>query len=409
MGFYHPATLVKDAQRHGVRFAPIDVQVSDWDCRVEPDGRVRLGLMYVNGLRAETGRAIAERMRPERGAGGKPAGGGPPSESERGWGPASTDECRQMPELSRCPKCGCDDPSMLETTPEATYFCNICAHEWRDVPSTDHRVPSTGFTSIEDLIAKTGVRRDELATLAEIGALNALGYDRRSAQWQIEKAVRPAGELFEPLADSEESPHLSMRVGPHISHCAGAPPPARAEGSRSLTLGGAADAALHSVASRGPQAPPRTPHPAPRQESPLRPMSPPERLMADYAGTSLTIGPHPMALRRQELALRGVLRATDLTRGRHGRRVRVAGAVITRQRPGTAKGFVFLTLEDETGISNIIVRPDLFAEYRRTIVGAPYLLVEGILQIQEGVTSVKAEQVVSLTGTGPEAPSHDFH
>jgi error-prone DNA polymerase len=131
--------------------------------------------------------------------------------------------------------------------------------------------------------------------------------------------------------------------------------------------------------------------------------------MADYAGTSLTIGPHPMALRRQELALRGVLRATDLPRGRHGRRVRVAGAVITRQRPGTAKGFVFLTLEDETGISNIIVRPDLFAEYRGTIVGAPYLLVEGILQIQEGVTSVKAEQVVSLTGSGPEAPSHDFH
>lgn len=149
--------------------------------------------------------------------------------------------------------------------------------------------------------------------------------------------------------------------------------------------------------------------PTSRQESPLRPMSAPERLMADYAGTSLTIGPHPMALRRQELALRGILRATDLPRGRHGRRVRVAGAVITRQRPGTAKGFVFLTLEDETGISNIIVRPDLFTEYRRTIVGAPYLLIEGILQIQEGVTSVKAEQVLSLTGAGPDAPSHDFH
>ena len=93
-------------------------------------------------------------------------------------------------------------------------------------------------------------------------------------------------------------------------------------------------------------------------------MTPSERLMADYAGTSLTIGPHPMALRRAELALRGVLRASDLPHGRHGRRVRVAGAVITRQRPGTAKGFVFLTLEDETGIANIIVRPDLFTEQR---------------------------------------------
>lgn len=137
-------------------------------------------------------------------------------------------------------------------------------------------------------------------------------------------------------------------------------------------------------------------------------MSPAERLMADYSGTSLTIGPHPLAMRRPELALRGVLRASDLPRGRHGRRVRVAGAVITRQRPGTAKGFVFLTLEDETGIANIIVRPDLFSEQRGAIVGAPYLIVEGTLQIQEGVTSVKAERVLPLTGGGPAPESHDF-
>src|SRR5206468_12694346 len=133
--------------------------------------------------------------------------------------------------------------------------------------------------------------------------------------------------------------------------------------------------------------------PDPASYSPLRPMTPPERLVADYAGTSLTIGPHPLALRRAELALRGVLRASDLPRARHGRRVRVAGAVITRQRPGTAKGFVFLTLEDETGIANVIVRPDLYTEQRATIVGEPYLLVEGTLQIQEGVTSVKAERL----------------
>jgi error-prone DNA polymerase len=137
-------------------------------------------------------------------------------------------------------------------------------------------------------------------------------------------------------------------------------------------------------------------------------MNPAERVMADYAGSSLTIGPHPMALRRSELAMRGVLRATDLPRGRHGRRVRVAGAVITRQRPGTAKGFVFLTLEDETGIANIIVQPDLFSAYRAVIVGEPYLLIEGTLQIQEGVTSIKAERVLPLGGEGPEPQSHDF-
>jgi error-prone DNA polymerase len=340
MGFYHPATLVKDAQRHGVSFTPIDVQESDWECRVEPDGRVRLGLMYVNGLREEAGRAIADRRRA-----------------------AAPQESTRMPGIPRCPKCGCDDESMLEKTPDETRFCNICAHEWSGDavdPATPVHPASVRYASIEDLVARAKLRRDELATLADIGALNALGYDRRSALWQIEKAVRPVGRLFDAtstggLLDQESGGSLSEE----------------------------------------------------RKESPLRPMSPPERLMADYSGTSLTIGPHPMALRRPELAMRGVLRATDLPRGRHGRRVRVAGAVITRQRPGTAKGFVFLTLEDETGISNIIVRPDLFTEYRQTIVGAPYLLIEGILQIQEGVTAVKAEQVLLPGGRagGGEPPA----
>jgi error-prone DNA polymerase len=139
-------------------------------------------------------------------------------------------------------------------------------------------------------------------------------------------------------------------------------------------------------------------------------MLPSERLLADYAGTSLTIGPHPMAMRRAELALRGVLRASDLPAGRHGRRVRVAGAVITRQRPGTAKGFVFLSLEDETGIANVIVTPDVFRADRRTIVEEPYLLVEGLLQRQQGAVSVKADRVSALRYDDLRSvPSHDFH
>jgi error-prone DNA polymerase len=397
MGFYHPATLVKDAQRHGVRFASIDVQESDWECRVDPDGKVRLGLMYVNGLRQEVGKAIASGF------------------GARGSG-FDTQARNHVAELAgrsadTCPKCGCDDASMLEPTATNGMFCNVCAHVWGEersnVPaqpepsryeSPEPRIPNPEprYRSIEDLVARTNLRRDELATLAEIGALNAFGHDRRSALWQIEKAVRPAGELFEERSnrqpgDSNEEQHFSVLAGPH---------------PRSLALGGAADAALPSGPSRGPQASnhePRAPNPGP-----LRPMTVPERLMADYAGTSLTIGPHPLALRRAELALRGVLRASDLPRGRHGRRVRVAGAVITRQRPGTAKGFVFLTLEDETGIANIIVRPDLFSEQRSTIVGEPYLLVEGTLQIQEGVTSVKADRVLPLLGGGPEPQSHDF-
>jgi len=134
-----------------------------------------------------------------------------------------------------------------------------------------------------------------------------------------------------------------------------------------------------------------------------------ERLTADYAGTGLTIGRHPMALRREELATRGVLRAADLRTLRHGRRVRVAGLVITRQRPGTAKGFVFLTLEDETGVANIIVRPDLFARDRLVIVEEPFLIVEGLLQNQDGATSIRAEAVQRFGSVELDFDAHDFY
>ena len=134
-----------------------------------------------------------------------------------------------------------------------------------------------------------------------------------------------------------------------------------------------------------------------------------ERVAADYSGTGLTIGPHPMALVRASLASRGVLRAGDLKRIRPGRRVRVAGAVITRQRPGTAKGFVFLSMEDETGIANAIVTPQVFGEYKRVIVDSPYLIVEGVLQNQDGSVSVKVDRVDALEHSAPSVESHDFH
>jgi error-prone DNA polymerase len=346
MGFYHPASLVKDAQRRGVRFHPIDVQQSDWLCRVEDDGAIRIGFMYVNGLRKDVGQAMA-----------------------------AFDRTKTLAPPLLCAKCGSDDDSMIEVVadtvpgpeargpgPSRTYYCNICSHEW-----TVQLCPVGRFRSIEDVVQRTGLRRDELTTLADIGALNEFTNERRSALWQVERAVRPAGELY---ADEEgkfqiPNPKSQIPTEPLTTHYR---PPT----------------------------------------SPLRPMDADERLQADYAGMGLTIGPHPMALRRGEMSLRGVLRAVDLPNAKNGRRVRVAGMVITRQRPGTAKGFVFLTLEDETGISNVIIRPDLFDRHRMTVVRQPFLIVDGVLQHQDGVLSVRAERVEGMSG-GASVDAHDFY
>jgi error-prone DNA polymerase len=346
MGFYHPSTLVKDAQRRGVRFHPIDVQISDWDCTVEPDGGIRLGLRYVHGLRQEIGKRIAAASHPAY-----PAYPAYPAHPAHPAHPAPL-----------CPKCGCDDPSMLEPVDAAKWFCNNCSHDW----TPRHRAPR--FRSIDDLVARAGLRRDELVTLADIGALNAFGYDRRSALWQAERAIRPSGELFTTI--NAELAELDDKDSAD-----------------------SAGSALDVVEA----------------ECPLKPMTEAERLVADYAGMGLTAGRHPMALRRDELAMRGILRATDLQSARQGRRVRVAGMVITRQRPGTAKGFVFLTLEDETGIANIIVRPDLFARDRLVIVEEPFLIVDGVLQSQDGVTSIRAEQVHGMKGVDIDFDAHDFY
>jgi error-prone DNA polymerase len=250
--------------------------------------------------------------------------------------------------------------------------------------------PAGRFRSIEDVVQRTGLRRDELTTLADIGALNAFTSERRSALWQVERSVRPAGELF---AGKDVHPHSPTS------------PPSRDEIHARF---GETSPELVARATRRQAEPGTSQSSAPRVESPLPVMDAAERLQADYAGMGLTIGPHPMALRRSELALRGVLRAADLPRARDGRRVRVAGMVITRQRPGTAKGFVFLTLEDETGISNVIIRPDLYDRERTAVVRQPFLMVEGVLQHQDGVLSVRAERVEGIQGAAA-IDAHDFY
>jgi error-prone DNA polymerase len=267
MGFYHPATIVGDAARHGQMIRPVDINHSDWLCAIEADGTVRLGLRYVRGLREEAGR-LMERERP--------------------------------------------------------------------------------FSSADDLVRRAGLHRDEVTRLAELGALESLGLERRAALWEIERAARPSGPLYGGL-DTPPGP------------------------------------------------------------SPLPPMTPSEALVADYEGTGLSLGPHPMAFHRARLRRLGVARAADLRGMRHGAPVRVAGAVVVRQRPGTAKGFVFLNLEDESGLVNVVVPPSLFRRCRLTLVGEPFLWVEGALEHREGVISVRAGRLHPLHHRLRQVPSHDFH
>ena len=149
--------------------------------------------------------------------------------------------------------------------------------------------------------------------------------------------------------------------------------------------------------------------PEPDSKSPLERMNDEERLVADFRGTGLTVGPHPMAYHRARLQSTGLRRAIDLKSIPNGQRTRIGGCVIARQRPGTAKGFVFLSLEDETGVANAIINPDLFQKNRLLITAEQFLMIEGILQNQDNVISVKAERVLPLPITQAETSSHDFY
>ncbi|MGC1256386.1 MAG: OB-fold nucleic acid binding domain-containing protein, partial [Candidatus Acidiferrales bacterium] len=226
------------------------------------------------------------------------------------------------------------------------------------------------FASIADLKLRVpGLRKAELATLAEIGALNfiggARGAHRRDALWQIERVARNAGPLLERCEAAEEE---------------------------AIAIAGAVAGAEKTT-----------------WDSPLLPMTAEERLVADFHGTGMTVGPHPMKYHRARMKRQGAVTASELNRMPHGTYVRFAGGVIARQRPGTAHGFVFLSLEDETGIANAIITPQLFAEQHVAIVSQQFLWVEGRLQNQDNVVSVKVENVRGLLITEAETASHDFH
>jgi error-prone DNA polymerase len=317
MGFYTPATIVKDAQRHGVKVKPVCVLKSDWPCTVIDDNTFRLGLCVVNGLRQEHGEELVRQRQ--------------------------------------------------------------------------HRQ----FESLDDFKRRVPVTKDELRTLAELGALNCFAEHRRAAMWEVEETLHD--DLLDHLGSAGCQPAVCGSLPQTCFH----PTWANTQNVRQA-------AGRNRLAACAPQT----------SRSPLQPMTLPERVRADYETMNLTTGPHPMKLLRESLP--NIWRAIDLVHAPHRSIIQIAGNVICRQRPGTAKGFVFISLEDETGVSNAIVEPDLFERFRLLITEEAFLLIEGEVQHSDNVVLIKAREIRSLahlpamlaTQAGEQlvgSESHDFH
>jgi error-prone DNA polymerase len=312
MGFYGPATLVKDAQRHGVEVRPIDAARSGWRCSLERKA-------------AEPPRSGPELLWSS-------------AKASEGRGPSASDQRARGP---------------AEGGPPAVrlglrYVAGLREGAGRALEAERARAP---FASIADLAARVALRRDELEALAELGALAAIDATagtRRAALWQVAAVERDPRSLF---------------AGRRLS-----------------------------------EAP-----------SPLRELGPYETTLADYRRSGITTGPHAMSHLRASLRPRGVLAAAELREIPDGTRVCTAGLVIVRQRPGSAKGFCFLTLEDETGTANAILTPRVFRRYRVPLHASPLLEVEGPLQNVDGVIHVRVQRLAPLTAREGLPRSHDYH
>jgi error-prone DNA polymerase len=346
MGFYRPATIVKDAQRHGLKVLPIDVMKSERQCTLEQSAlsnqhsassvvgqnmAMRLGLRYARGLREEAAQSLIRQRNLA------------PFLSIRDLvhrvPELRKDELNTLAEIGALNEIG-NLPRRHRDTEKVRKFNKEFVATDFELPITDCILPGTAQSATEnpksEIISVPPCLRGESV------------FHRRDALWQVERAVRHSGPLLDELSEPDAS-------------------------------------------------------------SPLRPMNQEERLVADFRGTGMTVGPHPMAYHRSRMEKMGIHKASELSRIPDGQHLRIGGCVICRQRPGTAKGFVFLSIEDETGVANAIVTPDLFQKNRLLLSSAQFLMVEGILQNQDNVISVKAERVSPLSITRAETSSHDFY
>jgi error-prone DNA polymerase len=301
MGFYSPATLIRDALRHDVEVRPVDLAKSSWDCTLE-NTACHSQRLYCHSERSEE----------------------PPPAA-----PALRIGLRYVQGLGKKSK---------QSLEEA----------WQR---------GGRFTSIEDVCHRSGLGWKALQILARTGAFDSFCAGRRQALWKVLAAAR-AGKELPLLADSQ----------------------------------------------------------LPKEEQQLEAMGIPdmsnlELTIADYQTTGLSTGLHPMTYYRRWVEEHGIHSCANLRRETNGEELTVAGGVICRQRPETAKGFVFLTLEDETGMANIIVNPKVFDQYRTVLLNNDFLAITGKLQLEEGVCNVIANHVEPLPSISSDLHlcSRDFH
>jgi error-prone DNA polymerase len=368
MGFYSPATIVKDAQRHGLKLLPVDVTKSEWNCTLETVPRTQYPVsseeFAIANCRLTNSRTLGTSF-----------------QSTVKDQPSAISEIDNrksaIGNLEIALRMGLRYVRGLREEAARSLLRERLLSSFKSIHNLTRRIPE--------------LRKDELTTLAEIGALNSIGHEFAIANCRLstEKGL--------------SSNHSTIKNQQSTI---------QAFGNRKSAIGNSLhrrDALWQVERAMRPSGPLLEQQPEADAPSPLAPMNHEERLVADFHGTGLTVGPHPMSYKREWLNAMGIRRAIELRSLPTGKRLRIGGCVITRQRPGTAKGFVFLSLEDETGVANAIVHPDLFHQNRLLLTSERFLAVEGILQNQDNVISVKAERVQPLFVTKAETSSHDFH
>jgi error-prone DNA polymerase len=346
MGFYAPAQIVRDAERHGIAVCSVDVNFSGFDSTLEEG---------IRGSASFEARSLRDRA---------------PQDEEGGVFPCRDDDpvTSMEPNPIPHPEVRARSASLEGRTGAAPAHLPrlhpVNSSMARDIRST-HAVRlgfrqvkgfreedatalvaarGKGYDSVRDLWLRSGLTRAAIERLADADAFRSLGLDRRDALWAARELGGGKADDRLPLFDVAEL--ADIRREPDFA---------------------------------------------------LPPMPVGEHVVNDYRYLSLSLKAHPVSFIRPRLAARDIVASETLRDTRNGRRVSVSGLAIVRQRPGTASGVIFMTIEDETDIANIVVWPKVFEKFRPVVLGSRFVAVTGKVQSESGVIHVIADRIEDLT------------